>query len=246
MSLSNGPSSTATEQTILVKLMGGFETQVDGTPVFLPLDAQRLVAFLALEGQPRSRTYVAGRLWSDGSQERASGNLRSALWRVRKEIGSLVAADSQTVSLFPGVRTDVREIAQEARRLTRAGDADADLDYAHKAFCDELLVGWYDEWTLVERERVRQLCLHALESIAIWLLSRRRYAQALEAALAAVALEPLRESSHRVIIQIHLAEGNHYEGVRHYEQFSTLLEEELGLMPSPIMERMLAGLQVAT
>jgi DNA-binding SARP family transcriptional activator len=147
------------------------------------------------------------------------------------------------VSLFPEVQTDVREIDQLARQLTRASDAGADIDFDHKPFCGELLVGWYDEWTLVERERVRQLCLHALESLALLLLSRRRYAQALESALAAIAFEPLRESAHRVIIQIHLAEGNHYEGVRHYEQFSMLLEEELGLTPTPTMEKLLTGLE---
>lgn len=132
-----------------------------------------------------------------------------------------------------------------AERLSSSNSSNPEVDFDHRLFCGELLTGWYDEWTLVERERVRQVCLHALESIAMRRLDVQRFSHALEAALAAVALEPLRESAHRVVIQIHLAEGNHYEAVRHYKQFSALLEEELGLRPSPTMERQIAGLRAA-
>lgn len=232
-------------RTAMVKLMGGFEAEVNGSSLLLPLDAQKLVAFLGLEGRPRSRAYVAGRLWSDGSQERAYGNLRSALWRVRKEAGSLVVADSHMVALHPGVHTDVNEMEDFVARLSQHNVASLDLQVDHRRFRGELLAGWYDEWALVERERVRQMGLHALESIAIGLLSTRRFAHALEAALAAVALEPLRESAHRVVIQIHLSEGNHGEAVRHYEYFSSLLRVELGLRPSPIMDRQMSNLLVA-
>lgn len=231
--------------TVQVKLMGGFEVVVDGTRIPLPLDAQRLVAFLAIESQPRPRVYVAGKLWSEGSQERAFGNLRSALWRVRREVASLLLADSHSVSLSPEVRIDVREIDQMARHL--AGDQGVDLvsDLDHKDFSRELLAGWYDEWTVVERERVRQVCLHALESIAMRQLASRRFATALEAALAAVSLEPLRESAHRVVIQIHLSEGNTWEAIRHYEHFAAMIHRELGLRPSPMIEEQISHLQVA-
>ena len=225
---------------VVVRLMGGFEAEVDGTPTALPLDAQRLVAFLALEGRPRSRTFVAGKLWSNGSQERAYGNLRSALWRVNKEARSLLAADAKTVALCPGVQTDVNELEKLIARLGQPDVTNLDAEVDHRRFSGELLAGWYDEWTLVERERVRQMCLHALESIAMRLLSVHRFAHALEAALSAVALEPLRESAHRVVIQVHLSEGNHGEAVRHYEHFSSLLEDELGLRPSPIIERQMS------
>lgn len=245
MSANDDHTSQRGNGAVQVKLMGAFEAEVSGTPISLPLDAQRLVAFLAIEGQPRTRAYVAGRLWSEGSQERAFGNLRSALWRVRKEVSTLLSADSQIVSLKPGVRIDVREIDELARRLGRNESPGFEMELDHTHFSGEFLAGWYDEWTLVERERIRQVCLHALESIAMRLLSARRFAGALEAALAAVSLEPLRESAHRVVIQIHLIEGNQCEAIRHYEQFSNLIEEELGLRPSPIIEEQMSRLRAA-
>ncbi len=88
------------------------------------------------------------------------------------------------------------------------------------------------DWVLVERERYRQLRMHALETLCIHLTSVARYAEAIEAGLAAVSSEPLRESAHRVLIHAHLAEGNRCEAIRQYDRYRALLEKELGLRPS--------------
>ena len=66
-----------------------------------------------------------------------------------------------------------------------------------------------------------------------------RYADALQAAIESVRLEPLRESAHRAIIAIHLAEGNVAEALRHYRLFQQLLVAELGIEPSPRLAGML-------
>jgi DNA-binding SARP family transcriptional activator len=68
--------------------------------------------------------------------------------------------------------------------------------------------------------------------------------EAAEAALAAVAQEPLRESAHRLVMEAHLADGNPGEAVRHYRLFARLLGRQLGLQPSPRMRALLAGLPV--
>jgi DNA-binding SARP family transcriptional activator len=85
---------------------------------------------------------------------------------------------------------------------------------------------------VVERERLRQLRLHALEALAVRAARERRFAVAVDAALEAVAVEPLRESSRRVLLEIHLAEGNVIEALRHFESFRDLLQAELGVRPS--------------
>jgi DNA-binding SARP family transcriptional activator len=97
---------------------------------------------------------------------------------------------------------------------------------------DDLLPGWDEDWLVVEREHHRQLRLHALEMLSDTLCRERRYGEALSAALAAVAGEPLRESSHRRVIQAHLAEGNPAEALRQYEIYRRLVRDELGLAPT--------------
>jgi DNA-binding SARP family transcriptional activator len=57
-----------------------------------------------------------------------------------------------------------------------------------------------------------------------------------QAAYAAVRVEPLRESAHRLVVRVHLAEGNVTEAVRAYENFRVLIADELGVRPTAQME----------
>jgi DNA-binding SARP family transcriptional activator len=103
----------------------------------------------------------------------------------------------------------------------------------------ELLPGWYDEWVQVERERLRQLYLHTVEGIAASCLAAGRHGDALEAALAAVRADPLRESPYRLAIEVHLAEANVAEALSTYQRHRRLLARELGVAPSPQIRRLL-------
>ncbi len=78
----------------------------------------------------------------------------------------------------------------------------------------DLLPGWYDDWVLLERERLRQRVLHALEALSRHLVAAGRIAEAVEAAMTAVGVEPLRESAQRAPVTAHLAEGNRVEARR--------------------------------
>jgi DNA-binding SARP family transcriptional activator len=103
-----------------------------------------------------------------------------------------------------------------------------------------LLPGWYDEWVLVERERLCQLRMHALEAWAGKLAAARRYGEAIQAACAAMGVQPLRESAHRALVRIHLAQGNVAEAVRAYESFRALLAADLGVEPTGQMDALVS------
>jgi DNA-binding SARP family transcriptional activator len=66
----------------------------------------------------------------------------------------------------------------------------------------------------------------------------------MEAGLAAVRGEPLRESAHRAVINVHLAEGNRAQALGEYHRFRDRLERELGLAPSARMDELVAELQL--
>jgi DNA-binding SARP family transcriptional activator len=106
----------------------------------------------------------------------------------------------------------------------------------------DLLPGWYDDWVLLERERLRQLRMHALEALAEKYAAAARYGDAVQAAYAAVRAEPLRESAHRTVVRVHLAEGNVAEAVRAYESFQAMLADEIGAAPTPQMCRLIDSL----
>lgn len=216
---------------IQLSLLNAFALVCDGDPIELPLTAQRLLAFVALHDFPLQRAYVSGILWTDSSQERAGGSLRSSLWRLHRPGYQLVDATSTHLRLASGVDVDVRNgLAHACDLLAGATNSGDDADAA--ALHGELLPDWYDDWVLFERERFRQLALHALEAQAQRLLDLGRPVEALEGALAAVRSEPLRESGHRLLIRVHLAEGNAVEALRQFELCRRLLRDKLGLEPS--------------
>ena len=60
----------------------------------------------------------------------------------------------------------------------------------------------------------------------------KQYLRALEAGLAAIAIEPVRESAHRTVIEVYIAEGNAGCALRHYHRYRGLIRRELGVGPS--------------
>jgi DNA-binding SARP family transcriptional activator len=224
-----------------LRLLRDFELQRQGKVVQLPMSTQRLVAFLALRGRPTTRIHVASTLWIDGSEDHAKACLRTALWRLRRLSATMVDATSTQLALSETVAVDVRDAAVRATEVLH-GDAGSDRSVVALSYTGELLPDWYDDWVLIERERLCQLIVYALERISTDARRAGRFAESTEAALAAVAHEPLRESAHRLVIESHLANGNPGEAIRQYRLFSRLLRGHLGLEPSPLMRRLIAGL----
>lgn len=212
-----------------LSLIGGWTLQADGQAVAVPHSVERLLAFVALrDGSPRS--VVAGALWPDCPEPRAQGNLRSAMWRANRIVPTSLLEQTGRLSLDPAVEVDVHSLSLDVL----ASRDISSVSYSRATTFGELLPGWYDEWVQAERELVRQRWLHHLEELSRRLAEAGRFAEALEAALAAVRAEPLRESAHRVLIEIHLAEGNFGEARRSYGELRMLLARELGLEPSSL------------
>lgn len=215
-----------------LSLLNAFELRCEGLLVDLPLSAQRLLAFVALHEHPLQRMYVAGTLWIDASDHRAGASLRSSLWRLNRPGHVVVEATSTHLRLAPEVDVDLRSALGLAHRLLDGSADAADLQAGEAALCGVLLPDWYDDWLLFERERFRQVSLHALEVLAERLVHAGELTRALDAALSAVRSEPLRESAHRILMRVHLAEGNRSEALRQYELCRRLLRDRLGVEPS--------------
>lgn len=114
-----------------------------------------------------------------------------------------------------GVTVDVAELRRRVAALRGPGTPAVErAELLDLLSAGELLPGWYDEWVLGERERLRQAQLHTVELLCDLWCSEGNRAAALDAALLAVRLDPLRESAHRRVVAVHLDEGNVAEALR--------------------------------
>lgn len=218
-------------------LLGGFEIANGGERLCMPMGAQRLLAFAALQAGGVHRTVAAEQLWPDNRRRRAAANLRSALWHTRRICGfTVVECSGPRLRLAPTVRVDLQAVLTNARLLTNSPAINSGDPVEPNAVITALLGGllpdWSEEWLVLERARWDQVRLHTLETIAQHLMAARKYFSALEAAFAAVAIEPIRESAHRTVLEIYIAEGNSACALKHYQRYRGLLHRELGVTPS--------------
>jgi len=139
---------------------------------------------------PRARAHLAFQLWPDTSEAQAHANLRTLLHRLRQalpEADRLLHIDAQTVQ-WRGDAASTLDVADFERALAHAAAAEqaGDQPTARAAFREaieqyggDLLPGWYDDWVLLERERLRQAFLATLEKLVLLLEQADEYAAAI-------------------------------------------------------------------
>ena len=200
---------------------------------------QRLITALAIHG-PRPRSYLVGLLWPESCESLAMESLRVSMHLVSRQVPGLLVNGGAELSLSDLVEVDLHRVRTCVRELGQTGlneNVASSLNLLRDA---ELLPGWYDDWILFEQNRLRQDRLHAVHIIGRESLARRDFEVALEAAEAALELEPLYESAVGLLIQAQRQQGNNAAALRAFEKYRTQLNEDMGLTPSEGIRRLVA------
>jgi DNA-binding SARP family transcriptional activator len=220
-----------------LQLLGRFTFRTDGHRRLLRPTTQRLVALSAVQG-PLSRSQAAGLLWGHLSEARALGNLRTVLWRARQDCPGLVSDEGGNIRLSK-VQVDLLDVRAWAWRTLRGEDPGTPVPQGAAL---ELLPGWADDWLIEVREEVRLLQLYAFETCAQRLLLGGRCGEAAGLALNALNLDPFRESANRILIEIHLRDGNRLDALRQFRKYKELLRRELNIEPGPSLTALVGSL----
>lgn len=232
------------------RFLGGCEILGPAGPVRLESAKTTAVLLrLALGGGREPRARLVGWLWPELPEERASSNLRRAVWDLRRRlVGTdgtpLVAASRSDLALDPVVpyRLDVDDLRAALAGAGAAVDL-ADrvglLRRAAELYRGELLAGYFcdgapelEEWILLEREAIRTEAMAGLELLVEELRAAGEAREALAWARRAVAFDPWREGTHRAVIEILAAAGERAAALAQYETLCRLLAEELQTEPS--------------
>lgn len=224
-----------------LNLFQSWQLRRDTDIVHVAVRQQRLITALAING-PRPRGYLVGLLWPDCRESRGLESLRVSVHLVSRQVPGLLINGGTVLSLSELVEVDLHRIRAQIRELSRAGLNGNVASCLHLLRDAELLPGWYDDWVLFEQSRLRQDRLHAFQIIARESLARGDYESVLEASEAALELEPLYESVVGLLIQAQRQQGNNAAAVRAFEKYQLKLKEDMGLVPSEAIHRLMANI----
>ena len=239
----------AAPRPIELSLLGGFQLTVGGILTHVGRTGERLLAVVACRGRQATRSQIAHTLWPDTTSNRAHANLRTALYRLYRRGPGTIHATTTYLQLPVGMHIDLEHTTRLANNVlaapTPGEHAAAEhallTDALNANLYDDLLPDWDDDWLTDTQYRYRQLRLAALEQLSTHLATTGHYGGAIQAALAAVQADPLRDSAHEILIKACLAQGNRHEALTHYTTYRRILRDELGLDPPPAINHLLTS-----
>jgi DNA-binding SARP family transcriptional activator len=234
-------SSAGARAAFDLGLIGAFALSQDGDGVGLPAGAQHVVALLAIRGRTTPRKVIAGILWPDAPEENALGSLRSLLGRLDPSLREELGVTVTDLTLAPEVAVDLERARAVAHPLLTQNVqvTDEDLGQASIVLLSaDLLPDWDEDWLRSDSQQWHELRVHALESLSGRLRELGRFGLAIEAALAAIEAEPLRENGYAALVRVYLAEGDDEGASKAVARYRTILREELQTRPSASFERL--------
>jgi predicted ATPase/DNA-binding SARP family transcriptional activator len=215
-----------------------------------------LLAYLAYHGRrSHAREELIELFWPETEPALGRNSLSQSLSSLRNQLeppgtpaGAVLQADRFHVRLNPdGYTTDVAafEAALAGARKSEGDERIRRLAEAAALYGGELLPGWYDDWTLSERERLRGEMLHACFAVADHYQQSGDWSRALDAAHRALAAAPGDPEPHTRMVRLYAAAGKAAPAVRSFAELRRLLQEEYGTAPDPNLTALIASLRSA-
>jgi predicted ATPase/DNA-binding SARP family transcriptional activator len=228
------PERTAAK--LAISLFGPFTVLVNGAPLprLHSRKQEALIALLALRhNRPVERAWLAGMLWPDASASQGLATLRRYLTDLRRVLGPEARRlCSPTVSsLALDLTGAVVDLLLFDWAVAQSGGAS--LDQAVDLYRGPLLEGWIEEWVFEERSCREESVLGALEKLTAGALARDDLGAAERYLRRAVAIDPLRESAQRGLMEIQARGGSYAGALLTYRELCERLYKELNSAPHP-------------
>jgi DNA-binding SARP family transcriptional activator len=237
-------------EILQVTLLGRVRITHDNwrTEVTMTREIQALLAYLLVHrNKIHSRETIAGVFWGERSQEKARGSLNTALWRLKKALEpDEVLAGRYLVNSHQGSVSFNREsqywldIETFETTINQSLISDfqrveqhcvSNLENVLTFYNGDFLEGFYMDWILRERERLRTLYLKSLAYLLKYYQFHKCYEKAISYGQQILYLEPLREEIHRDVMRLYSENGQRVLAMQQYEICRSLLDRELNILP---------------
>src|SRR6266436_22013 len=201
---------------LTLRLFGAFQARFGEQDLTFPTrKAQALLAYLAVRPEhDNMRNKLAATFWGSAGKEQARQSLRQSLSALRRVISP-----------------------SEPRILMVEGDRVA-LDQAAALYVGDLLDGLdvneelFEEWLRGERARLRETAVHVLTRLVPHQAKSGSAESAIQTAVRLLALDPLREETHRTLMRLYARQGRLGDALHQYQACVSVLREELGVEPA--------------
>lgn len=239
--------------SLTIELLGGLNIKQDGRALatFKSRKAEALLAYLVYGQRPLTREELAAFFWKESKPAQAQANLRKLLSDCRQVVGSFLLIDRETVAFDTNSDywLDVDEFLAAIKALSPYGQDRqsphedlyiSQLEQAITLYKGDFLAGFYlrdsihfDEWAALERERLRLTAVTARKQLATYCLHRRAYQQGILHATHLLAMDPLHEESHRLLMRLLARAGQRSAALAHYADCERTLADDLAVPPMP-------------
>jgi DNA-binding SARP family transcriptional activator len=210
---------------------------------------QELFCYLLLHrDHSLSREILASILWPETTTVQSKKNLRQALWQLQAALGShnepindrFLLADADWVQLnsHADLWLDVAEFEQVYNDVQKTKGQETDIKTAQllentvQLYQGPLLEGWYQDWCLLERERIQSMYLALLDKLMSFCEAQYDFETGILYGMRIMCYDRARERTHRRMMRFYYLLGDRAEALRQYERCATALDEELGISPS--------------
>lgn len=216
--------------TLTLRLLGGFSVVPSSERLASSARLQALLAYLVIHHpRPVPRSEIAGAFFPDATDEQARTYVRKLLAQLREaspELAGALSTDEPSLAWRTGQapRSDLADFLA----AIRANDVEA----AVAAYAGDLLPNCAEEWLLFERERLREQYAAALERLIARRESERNFGDALRLARRLLALDPIAEPAHCLVMRYCALSGDRAGVARAFRACENTLRTELGIAPS--------------
>jgi LuxR family transcriptional regulator, maltose regulon positive regulatory protein len=204
-----------------------------------------LFFFFLTSEKSLTREQVGLALWPDIDEpQKIKLRFKNDIYRLRRAVGQEVITYEDVLYSFNrnlDFEYDVEAFESFLARAKSAKVTEEQVAYYKKAvdlvtgpFLDDI----YADWTIVERERLSQLYLAALQTLAELLQKQARPEQALAVCQRALEYDPTFEAAYSLSMQVHHRMGDRASVIRTYQACAEALQRQIGLPPSRETEQL--------
>jgi len=222
-----------------IRALGNLKIQKNGELLddFGSNKAEAVLAYLAMEGGRHSRMKLAAMFWPESSEQKALASLRVVLSSLRKNAGEYLDISREIVRLKP--KADITLDVHDFETKIAKGQLLQALDLYQGDFLEGLYIqdsNEFENWCRWEQERLHLLLINAFQSTIIAEFARGNHKEGQHLAFQLLKIDPLNEFAHRHYMIALALNGNRTDAMKHYQHYSQVIMEELGLEPSDDME----------